>query len=305
MKMVQIVIYKLSYLQLLLSWMKTMGKSTINTIAFQGIRGAHSDVACRHIYPEHKSIPYPSFEEVFEAVKSGDVSMGLIPIENSQVGRVAEIHNLLPEMNLHVIHEYFHRVHHYLLASKNTDKESIKDIYSHPQALLQCRKNIHKQNFTPHPYADTALAAQYVAEKNDPHKAAIASELAAEEFNLKIIEKNFEDTNDNTTLFLTISKKAIDPDPEIGKVLTSVVFVSRNIPAALYKALGGFATNKVNLLKLESYIPSKKKELAKFFVTMEGHPKERLVQLAMEELDFFCENVTILGSYYADRSRFE
>lgn len=160
-------------------------------------------------------------------------------------------------------------------------------------------------NYIPHPYADTALAAKYVSEKNVTSKAAIASELAAEEFNLEIIKQNLEDTNDNTTLFLTIAREAIDPDPEIGKVLTSVVFVSRNIPAALYKALGGFATNKVNLLKLESYIPSKKKELAKFFVTMEGHPKEQSVQLAMEELNFFCESVTILGSYYADRSRFE
>jgi prephenate dehydratase len=282
-----------------------MAKTERKTIAFQGIKGAHSDVACRHIYPELISSPYPSFEEVFESVKSGEVSLGLIPIENSQVGRVAEIHNLLPEMNLHVIHEYFHRVHHYLLAPEGADKNSIKDVYSHPQALLQCRKNVHKMNFIPHPYADTALAAQYVSERNVTSKAAIASELAAEEFNLKIIEQNLEDTNDNTTLFLTISREAIDPDPEIGKVLTSIVFVSRNIPAALYKALGGFATNKINLLKLESYIPSKKKELAKFFVTMEGHPREQSVQLAMEELGFFCESVTILGSYYADRGRFE
>jgi prephenate dehydratase len=282
-----------------------MKKTNNKTIAFQGIRGAHSDVACRHIYPEIKSIAFSSFEEVFEAVKSEDVSMGLIPIENSQAGRVAEIHNLLPEMHLHIIHEYFHRVHHYLIAPEGADKNTIKHVYSHPQALLQCRKNLHKMNLIPHPYADTALAAQYVAEKNDISKAAIASELAAEEFNLKVIKANLEDSNDNTTLFLTIAKKAIDPDSEIGKVLTSLVFVSRNIPAALYKALGGFATNKVNLLKLESYIPSKKKELAKFFVTLEGHPKERLVQLAMEELNFFCESVTNLGSYYADRSRFE
>jgi prephenate dehydratase len=282
-----------------------MKKSENTTIAFQGIRGAHSDVACRHIYPNIKSVACPSFEEVFEAVKSGDVSMGLIPIENSQVGRVAEIHNLLPEMHLHIIHEYFHRVHHFLVAPDGANRKTIKHIYSHPQALLQCRKNIHKMNLIPHPYADTALAAQYVAEEKDTSKVAIASELAAQEFNLKIIRENFEDRNDNTTLFVTISKEAIVPDPKIGRVLTSLVFVSRNIPAALYKALGGFATNKVNLLKLESYIPSKKKELAKFFVTMEGHPKEKLVQLAMDELNFFCENVTILGTYYADKSRFE
>ena len=282
-----------------------MKKKDKKTIAFQGIKGAHSDVACRHIYPEIESVPYPTFEEVFEAVKSGAVSMGLIPIENSQVGRVAEIHNLLPEMHLHIIHEYFHRVHHFLVAPEGADKNTIKHVYSHPQALLQCRKKIHKMNLIPHPYADTALAAQYVAERKDVSKAAIASELAANEFNLSTIKENFEDQNDNTTLFVTISKEAITPDPEIGRVLTSLVFVSRNIPAALYKALGGFATNKVNLLKLESYIPSKKKELAKFFVTLEGHPEERLVQLAMEELNFFCESVTILGTYYADRSRFD
>ena len=282
-----------------------MKKTDNNTIAFQGIRGAHSDVACRHIYPEIKSVAYPSFEEVFEAVKSGSASLGLIPIENSQVGRVAEIHNLLPEMHLHIIHEYFHRVHHFLVAPEGANSQTIKHVYSHPQALLQCRKNVHKMNLIPHPYADTALAAQYVSDEKMTSKAAIASELAAKEFNLTILKDNFEDRNDNTTLFVTISKEAITPDPEIGRVLTSLVFVSRNIPAALYKALGGFATNKVNLLKLESYIPSKKKELAKFFVTMEGHPKERLVQLAMEELNFFCESVTILGTYYADRSRFE
>ena len=133
-----------------------MGKDNKNTIAFQGIRGAHSDVACRLIYPEVKSMAFPSFEEVFEAVKSGEASMGLIPIENSQVGRVAEIHNLLPEMHLHIIHEYFHRVHHYLMAPECANKKTLKHVYSHPQALLQCRKNIHKMNLIPHPYADTA-----------------------------------------------------------------------------------------------------------------------------------------------------
>ena len=227
-----------------------MKKSDRSTIAFQGITGAHSDVACHQIYPDKKSVAYPSFEEVFEAVKSGEVSMGLIPIENSQAGRVAEIHNLLPEMHLYIIHEYFHRVHHYLLAPEGATSTSLKHVYSHPQALLQCRKNIHKLHLIPHPYADTALAAQYVAQENDIHKAAIASELAARVFKLSIIQENFEDRNDNTTLFVTISRKPIVPDPGSGRVLTSLVFVSRNIPAALYKALGGFATNKINLLKL-------------------------------------------------------
>jgi prephenate dehydratase len=275
------------------------------SIAFQGVPGAHSDVACHHIHPDMKSVPFPSFEEVFEAVKSRKVSLGLIPIENSQAGRVAEIHNLLPEMNLFIVQEYFHRVHHFLLAPPSAEAKTLKHVYSHPQALLQCRKNLHKRQLIPHPYADTALAASDVAEWNDPTKAALASELAASKYGLKIIQSNLEDTNDNTTLFVTIAREAINPEPSRGRVLTSLVFVARNIPAALYKSLGGFATNKINLLKLESYIPSKTRELAKFFVTFEGHPKERLVKLALEELTFFCESVTLLGSYYADASRFE
>jgi prephenate dehydratase len=281
-----------------------MSNNKENTIAFQGIPGAHSDVACRHIHPDLKSVPYPSFEDVFEAVKSKKVSYGLIPIENSQVGRVAEIHNLLPEMHLFIVQEYFHRVHHFLMAPKGAGKNSIKHVYSHPQALLQCRKNIHHMKLIPHPYADTALAANDVSEWNDPSKAALASELAAEQYDLKVIKKNVEDNNDNTTLFVTIAREPIDPDPAEGKVLTSLVFVARNIPAALYKSLGGFATNKINLLKLESYIPGKTKELAKFFVTFEGHPQEHLIQLALEELRFFCENVTLLGTYYSDKNRF-
>jgi len=274
-------------------------------IAFQGIPGAHSDVACHQIHADMESVPFLSFEEVFEAVQSRKVSLGLIPIENSQAGRVAEIHNLLPEMNLFIVQEYFHRVHHFLVAPASAESERIKHVYSHPQALLQCRRNLHQLGLIPHPYADTALAAKDVAEWNDPQKAALASELAAATYGLKVIRENFEDTNDNTTLFLTIAREAVNTDPAKGRVLTSLVFVARNIPAALYKSLGGFATNKINLLKLESYIPGKTRELAKFFVTFEGHPKDRPVKLALEELSFFCKNVTLLGSYYADASRFE
>jgi prephenate dehydratase len=274
-------------------------------IAFQGVPGAHSEVACHHIHPDMVSIPYLSFEEVFEAIKSSKVSLGLIPIENSQAGRVAEIHNLLPEMNLFIVQEYFHRVHHFLLAPSTAQLKSLKHVYSHPQALLQCRKNLHQMGLIPHPYADTALAAKDVAEWNDPTKAALASELAAAKYGLEVIKPNVEDTDDNTTLFLTIARESFNPEPSKGKVLTSLVFVARNIPAALYKSLGGFATNKINLLKLESYIPAKTRKLAKFFVTFEGHPNDRSVKLALEELRFFCENVTLLGTYYADASRFE
>ena len=281
-----------------------MKKESKQSVAFQGIPGAHSDVACRKIYPDYVSVPYASFEEVFESVKSGQDSIGLIPIENSQAGRVAEIHNLLPEMNLYIIHEYFHRVHHFLLGPAAAELRNVKEVFSHPQALLQCRKTLHQMGFVPHPYADTALAAKDVAEWGEVGKAALASDLAAESYGLKVLRENMEDKNDNATLFVTIAPKPIDPDPSKGRVLTSLVFVARNIPAALYKALGGFATNKINLLKLESYIPGKTKELAKFFVTFEGHPSEHLIQLALEELNFFCKTVTILGSYYADEARF-
>ncbi len=276
-----------------------------NYIAFQGIRAAHSEAACRQAFPDKQTLPLPSFEDVFEAVRSGQADMGMVPIENSQTGRVAEIHSLLPKLDLYIIGEYIQSIEQHLLATPTAKLENIQHVYSHPQALLQCRQNLRQLKIQMHDYADTALAAHDVAEWMDVTKAALASELAAQEYNLKIIKRNMEDSPDNKTLFVCLGREPIDPDPTSGKVVTSVIFSTRHIPAALYKALGGFATNKINLLKLESYIPPHITRKAHFFVTFLGHQNDKSVQLALEELAFFCVEVKILGSYLADPIRFK
>lgn len=283
-----------------------MAKSTKNIIAFQGVAGAHSDLACRQMHPYMTTLPCASFEDVFTAVEEGKASLGMIPIENSQAGRVAEIHNILPDTRLHFVGEYLQRIEHHLLAPKGTKLKDIKEVYSHPQALMQCRQSIHKLGVESRPHSNTARAAKDVAEWNDKSKAAIGSELAATLYGLEILKKNVEDADNNSTLFITIAKEGIDPDPKKGHVLTTVLFRIRNIPAGLYKAIGGFATNGVNLLKLESYIPGGLlSESAQFFVTFEGSPAEKSVQLALEELGFFTKGVKVLGVYYGDERRFK
>ena len=282
-----------------------MTKDAKNTIAFQGAPGAHSDLACRQAYPYMDTIPCASFEDVFDAVTNGKAALALIPIENSQAGRVAEIHNLLPRTNLHIVGEYFQRIEHHLLAPKGATLKTIKTIYSHPQALMQCRKHIRELGKETEAYSNTALAAKHISEWNDPSKAALASNLAATLYGLEVLKPNMEDSDKNTTLFITLSKEPADPDPKKGRIITTLLFTIRNIPAGLYKSLGGFATNNVNLLKLESYIPGgTMSESAQFFVTFEGHPEEHRVQLAMEELGFFTKNVRVLGVYSADKKRF-
>lgn len=275
-----------------------------NIIAFQGQPGANSDMACRQAHPYMETLSCASFEDVFDAVAQGRAKYGLIPIENSQAGRVAEIHNLLPRTDLHIVGEYFHRVHHCLLAPKGAKLEDVKTVYSHPQALMQCRENLRKLGMEAHPHSDTAGAARDVAEWNDPAKAAIASALAAELYGLEVLQNNFEDHDENLTVFVTFAKEPIDLEPGEGRTLTSMIFVSRNIPAALYKGLGGFATNGVNLVKLESYLPSTGAGTAQFFITFEGHPREPHVQRALEELGFFSKKTQVLGVYPADNIRF-
>lgn len=276
-----------------------------NIIAFQGVSGANSDLACRQAYPYMDTKPYASFAEVFEAVEKGEVKLGMLPIENSQAGRVAEIHHILPHKNIHIVGEYFQRIEHFLAAPKEASLEDIKMVYSHPQALMQSHKFITEHKFKEESYANTAIAAKDVAAWNDPTKAAICSRLAAELYDLKILAQNIEDADDNTTVFVAISKEASHPDASQGMVITSLLFTIRNIPAALYKALGGFATNGVNLLKLESYIPGGTSKSAQFFVSFEGDPADRNVQLALEELGFFCRKVQVLGVYLADPQRYK
>jgi len=275
-----------------------------NIIAFQGVAGANSDMACRQAYPYMETLPCPTFEDAMEAVQSGNAKLCMIPVENSKAGRVAEIHNILPETNLYIVGEYFQRIEHQLAAPKGATLSSIKTVYSHTQALMQCRKSILSLGYEPQAYSNTAAAAKDVAQWMDNTKAAICSRLAAELYGLEIIQENIEDSHDNTTIFIAMSSEPIDPNPDQGTVVTSLIFTARNIPAALYKALGGFATNHVNLLKVESYIPSGSSQTAQFFICFEGHPSQRNVQLAIEELGFFCRKVKVLGVYYADKKRF-
>ncbi|MDX2113599.1 MAG: prephenate dehydratase [Alphaproteobacteria bacterium] len=277
-----------------------------NTIAFMGMEGANADLACRQACPYMHTLPCASFEDVFEAVASGKAQLGMIPIENSQAGRVAEIHQLLPKTKLHIVGEYFQKIEHQLLAPKGASLDSVKDVYSHPQALLQCRQNLLKHKFTTHTYSNTAAAAADVAKWNDPSKAALASPLAAELYGLSVLREHMQDSDHNTTVFVIIAREPVDPKPKEDEViLTTLLFAIRNIPAALYKALGGFATNGINMIKLESYIPpGAKRESAQFFLTVEGHPSEPGLRNALEELGFFCKKVQVLGVYPADPNRF-
>ncbi len=277
-----------------------------NTIAFMGVEGANADLACRQACPYMRTLPCPSFDDVFEAVTSGKAQLGMIPIENSQAGRVAEIHNLLPKTNLHIVGEFFQHIEHQLMAIKGATLESVKDVYSHPQALMQCRESLRELGVSTHTYSNTAAAAKDIATWNDVSKAAIASPLAAELYGLTVLKPHLQDANNNTTVFVIISREPGDPNPEKERVITTLLFTIRNIPAALYKSLGGFATNGVNVVKLESYIPGGlRNEAAQFFLSFEGHPSDKNAQRALEELGFFCKKVQVLGVYPADKTRFE
>lgn len=273
-----------------------------HTIAFQGVEGAYADLACREFYPYHHTLPCDSYEAAFEAVAGGKAALGLIPIENSQAGRVAEIHALLPKMNLSIVAEHIQKISHHLLAPKGAALKGIKEVYSHAQTLMQCRKHLLELGTITHSWANSATAAAAVAKWKDPSKAAIASALAGEIYGLERLESNIQDTDDNRTLFVALAKEPVDIEAE-ERVLTTLIFNVRNIPAALYKALGGFATNGVNIIKLESYIPAGAEDQAQFFVTLEGNPKSRNVQLALEEVGFFCKKLAVLGVYPADPLR--
>lgn len=276
-----------------------------NTIAFMGVEGANADLACRQACPYMQTLPCPSFEDVFEAVASGRAALGMIPIENSQAGRVAEIHNLLPKTNLHIVGEFFQNIEHVLVAVEGASLDTVTDVYSHPQALMQCREHLREMKVKTHAYSNTAAAAADVAKWNDMTKAAISSPLAAELYRLKILREHLQDAENNVTVFIMISRKPSEVKPQDGHILTTLLFTVRNMPAALYKSLGGFATQGVNIVKLESYIPGgAKREAAQFFLTFEGHPHEKNVQGALEELSFYCKKVTVLGVYQADKARF-
>ncbi|MCK5747176.1 prephenate dehydratase [Oricola sp.] len=276
-----------------------------NLIAFQGEPGANSDTACRDMFPEMEPLPCPTFEDAFNAVESGKARLAMIPIENTIAGRVADIHYLLPDSRLHIIGEYFLPIHFQLMVLPGTDMKDIKSVHSHIHALGQCRKVIRKHRWKAMVAGDTAGAAKLVAETGDRTMAALAPELAAGMYGLDIVARDVEDQENNVTRFVVLSKnkQLATRDTAAEKIMTTFVFRVRNIPAALYKAMGGFATNSVNMTKLESYQLGGKFVATQFYADIEGHPDDANVRLAFEELKFFSEDIRILGVYKAAEAR--
>ncbi len=274
------------------------------TIAFQGAPGAYSDLACRHVRPEMTTLPCRSFEDAFQAARDDQAMLAMIPVENSVAGRVADIHHLLPDSGLHIIGEHFQRVNHHLLAVPGARIEDLAEVHSHIHALGQCRGLIAELGLKPVVRVDTAGAAAELAESGDRSRAVIASELAGELNGLASLRADIEDAAHNTTRFLLMARQPIVPHPKAGRIITTFVFRVRNVPAALYKALGGFATNGINMTKLESYMLNGVFHATQFYSDVEGHPENRDLRLALEELEFFSHEVKILGVYPAHPYRF-
>ncbi|MCU0789953.1 MAG: prephenate dehydratase [Nitratireductor sp.] len=271
-----------------------------NRIAFQGEPGANSDTACRNMYPGMEPMPCPTFEDAFNAVESGKARLAMIPIENTIAGRVADIHHLLPVSPLHIVGEYFLPIRFQLMALKGVKVDEIRNVLSHIHALGQCRKIIRKHKWKPVVAGDTAGAARMVAEEGERTNAALAPRLAAELYGLDILAENVEDQENNVTRFVVLSKekKWAEQDPS-RLLMTTFVFRVRNIPAALYKAMGGFATNGVNMTKLESYQLGGQFYATQFYADIEGHPDDAPVKRALEELRYFSRDVRIVGVYPA------
>ncbi|KAF0112856.1 MAG: prephenate dehydratase [Rhodospirillaceae bacterium] len=275
------------------------------TIAFQGVAGAYSHLACLTAYPELSPLACETFEEAFAAVAEGRAGLGMIPVENSVAGRVADIHHLLPYSDLHIVAEHFQRINHHLLAVPEATPETLRTVHSHVHALGQCRNAIRALGLRAVMAADTAGAAAEIAQTGDPTRAAIASALAGEIYGLVSLKANIEDADHNTTRFFVMARQAVNPNPARGPVVTSFLFTVRNVPAALYKALGGFATNGVNMTKLESYLVDGAFVAAQFYAEVEAHPDSAGLRLALEELRFFSRSLRILGVYPAHPTRFQ
>jgi prephenate dehydratase len=274
-------------------------------IAFQGELGAYGHEACVSARPTHAPLPCPTFEAAIDAVRSGAADLGMIAVENSTYGRVADVHSLLPESGLHIIDETFVRVHINLLARPEARLDTITSAYGHPVILPQCAGFLRQHGITGRTSTDNARAAREVAESNDPTIAALASELAAEIYGLQVVARHIEDHDRNTTRFLIMAREAdLTRRGEHGMV-TSFVFRVRNIPAALYKAMGGFATNGINMTKLESYMVGGNFTATQFYAEIEGHPEDRNVQLALEELGYFTDHLLIMGVFPGAARRHE
>jgi prephenate dehydratase len=276
-----------------------------STIAFQGRPGAYSDLACRNAYPGWRTLPCPTFEAAFEAVRDGAAELGMLPCENTLAGRVPDIHHLLPESGLYVVGEAFQRVEHCLLAPKGAAEAALRRAHSHAVALGQVRKLLRELNLQAVVEADTAGAAEQVAAWNNPEDCAIASSLAAELFDLQVLRANVEDAAHNTTRFYVLARHARPVSPDTPGLMTTFVFRVRNVPASLYKALGGFATNGVNITKLESYMLNGQFTATQFLCDAEGHPEQPALRRALEELSFFSREARVLGVYPAAAFRRE
>ena len=268
-----------------------------NSFAFQGVNGAYSEQAGKNVFPDAISVPCATFEEMFACVRDGKADIALVPIENSQAGRVADTQRLIPDSDLNIIGEYFLEVRHNLLAIPGAKINDIQRIHSHEQGIAQCRNNIIKLNKEMVIAADTAGSAKKISQLNKKEDAAIASTLAAEIYNLEILEGNFQDAQYNVTRFLIMSKNKSSIESNESDLLTTLVFIVRSIPASLYKCLGGFASNGINITKLESYIHPQGFDVAQFYIDFEGHPDDKSVKLAFEEMKFFCKEIKVLGVY--------
>jgi prephenate dehydratase len=273
------------------------------TIAFQGAPGAYSDLACRQVFPAMTTLPCAGFDDAMAAVRDGEAALAMLPVENSVAGRVADIHHLLPDSGLHIVGEHFARVEHHLLTMPGATIADLKTVRSHVHALSQCRNLIRELALKAVVAADTAGSAAEVARGGDKSVASIASELAGKIYGLVSLRRNIEDAEHNTTRFLVMARQGRQPANDGELVVTSFVFNVRNVPAALYKALGGFATNGVNMTKLESYMVGGHFTATQFLAEVDGHPDDLAVKRALEELAFFTTDVKILGVYPADAFR--
>ena len=272
-------------------------------IAFQGALGAYSHIACENIFPNNNYIPVDTFDEAMSLVQNGDADYAVIPVENSNAGRVTDVHFLLPKTNLNIVGEYFLRIEHQLLGLQNSLIEDIKYVSSHPQALAQCSNYIKQQAIKPISKIDTAKSCLDLIEKQSENIAVIASLKAAEIYGMKILASNIENDSNNTTRFLVMSKNKNIPLNNGGKYITSLVFIVKNIPSALYHALGVFAKANINISKLESYVVDSNFISAQFYIEFEGHSEEDIVRKAIEELQKYTEDIHFLGTYIADKYR--
>ena len=280
-----------------------MPETAAKTISFQGELGAFSHQACADVYPDMNPLPCPSFEEAIAKLKGGEANLAMLPVENSIYGRVADIHYLLPDSGLYIIGEHFVPIRLQLLGLPDSHLDAIREAQSHTVALGQCRRFLKNRAIKPLTGADTAGSAALVMAHGDPERAAIASRLAGELHGLKVLAEDIEDADHNTTRFLVMSRQKIEAAPLEGRAITTFVFQVRNVPAALYKAMGGFATNGVNMLKLESYMTDGSFTATQFYADIEGHPESEPVRRALEELRFFTSFVRILGVYPASPLR--